>query len=380
MKNPNLDETMPSRLESGAKNSNGQKPARKRRTWPLWTLLGIFSLLLVAAISAFSGYRSGITLRTEAQSTQEAQQLEDQFNLSLQDIADKQYFRARQRLEYIIQLNPSYPGAADKLAEVLLELNTTATPTAAPTPTLTPTPDTRGVDELFDQAQQDLTNSNWSDTIDTLLTLRKGNPDYKTVQVDDMLFLALRNRGRDKIVKEADLEGGIYDLSLAERFGPLDTEAESFLTWARIYIIGASFWEIDWAQAVNYFSQVAPQLPNLRDGSGLSANERYRLALIGYGDQLMNEDSCNAQEQYQTALSLGNDPDVEEKLNQAALECSGGNEENSQDNNNPPVEEPTNTPEVAPTEAPPTEEAPTEPAPTEPPPADTPVPTAYPGP
>ena len=393
MENPNQNKILPSPSDEDKEITTTSTQKRKRPTWPLWTFLGILGLVAVAAISAFSGYRSGINLRTDAKETQVASEIQQQFDLAQQDIANKQYDRARQRLQYVIQLDPQFPGAAEKLSDVLLELNTTATPTAAPTPTLTPTPDTRGVDELFSQAQSSLANSDWSTTIDTLLTLRKNDPNYQTVAVDDMLFLALRNRGADKILKEADLEGGIYDLSLAERFGPLDTEAESYLTWARIYILGASFWQIDWKQAVYYFEQVAPQLPNLRDGSGMTATERYRKALIGYGDSLLQDDPCAAVDQYQQALSLGSDPDAEDGLNKAEKECSGNSDKksNNQENNNSQSASPTNTPEQAqpttapqPTEAPQATQEPTAaPQPTEAPtsapqPTEPPQPTAAP--
>ena len=93
-----------------------------------------------------------------------------------------------------------------------------------------------------------------------------------------MLYVALRNRGVEKISKQADLEGGIYDLALAERFGPLDLDARGWREWSQWYIRGASFWEVDWAKSISYFSQVAPIAPNLRDASGWTASDRYRIA------------------------------------------------------------------------------------------------------
>jgi tetratricopeptide (TPR) repeat protein len=299
-------------------------------------------LAVIAAVSGWSGYRSGIALRTSAQSTQVASGLNAQLQRAQQDMNEKQYDQARQRLEYIISIDPAYPGAADMLSEVLLHRNSTATPTVAPTPTLTPTPDTRTRDQLYDEAKQYLADSNWTAAIDTLLRLRKEQPDFNMVEVDGMLFLALRNRGRDKIVKEGDLEGGIYDLSLAERFGPLDSEAQGFANWASIYITGASFWGINWEQAVNYFSQVAPQLPNLRDGSGMTAAERYRVALKRYGDSLLEKGDCEgAAAQYEAALNMGSDPEVEQALEDARKNCSPVEEE-------APAEEP--APEQAPVE------------------------------
>ena len=85
-----------------------------------------------------------------------------------------------------------------------------------------------------------------------------------------------------------------------------------------------SFWEVDWAKAVEYFSQVASALPNLTDASGLSAGERYRVALMNYADQLAaQEDWCNAQTQYEQALAIRPESTVEEKLETVRLMCQG---------------------------------------------------------
>jgi hypothetical protein len=208
---------------------------------------------------------------------------------------------------------------------VLIELRTTATPTIAPTPTLTPTPDTRSRDELYSQAQTALLERNWTAAIDTLLTLRKRNPDFNAVQVDGMLFVALRNRGVDRISILADLEGGTYDLALAERFGPLDAEANNYRDWAEMYIRGASYWNVDWEQAVYYFSQLSLSAPNLTDASGWTSRDRYLKALLGYGDYLAtNESWCEAQVQYDTYMTLVADAVVEPTAVYAADECSTG--------------------------------------------------------
>jgi tetratricopeptide (TPR) repeat protein len=299
-----------------------RKPKRRKLiSWLLFSLLGLLIILLIATVSAFGGYRSGISLRESAAGTEVARVAQEQYELGLQEMAQGQYSRARQRFEYVIQLDPSYPGVTEKLADVLLELNTTATPTLVPTPTLTPTPDLRSQQELYDQGKQYLANKAWDNAIDTLLSLRKNDPSYQTVDIDGMLFLALRNRGVEKIGK-TDLEGGIYDLTLASRFGLLDTEAQAYLTWTTMYITGASFWEIDWEQVVYYFEQVAPQMPSLTDGSGMTATERLRRGLYEFGNTLARSDrSCQAVARYQQSLSIAYDPQVEAALNAAAKAC-----------------------------------------------------------
>jgi hypothetical protein len=308
------------------------KTSGRLPSWRKWTLLGILALILIAASSAAAGYRSGINQRQRAEAAQIAGSLQSQYELALQEIEAGQYNRAKQRLEYIIKINPGYPGVTEKLAEVLLSVNSTATPTVAPTPTLTPTPDTRGVDEKFSQAQQQMANSDWSGVIDTLLNLRKADPNFQPVVIDGMLYNALRNRGRDKILKSSDLEGGIYDLTLAERFGPLDADSKSYQTWAELYLRGASFWELDWSQAVYYFAQVAPAMPNLADGSGLTATERYRQSLKGYGETFDKEEEwCDAAAQYEAALTIGTDEELQAAYDEAAQNCAGVEDEEESD-------------------------------------------------
>lgn len=351
--NSGFDDTMAVPLENEGGSRLPSPPASgKRKPKPLRMviLLGIGGLILAAVISAFAGYRSGLSSRTRAQETQVASSLQQQYDLAVQEIQEKNYERAHQRLEYIIQINPSFPGVTEKLAEVIMQMNITPTPIPSPTPEMTPTPDLRGAEELYSQAQQYLYNSDWTKAIDTALTLRKNNIDYQPVLVDDLIYTALLNRGKDKILKLRDLEGGIYDLTLAERFGPLDAESKSYLTFSRLYITGASFWELDWGQAVYYFAQVAPSLPNLTDNSGWSATERYRLALINYGGVLANQKQwCQAAEQYATAISLGSASDeVNNAYNNVLQKCGGPAQPTQAPENvtNETVEAPEPTPET----------------------------------
>jgi tetratricopeptide (TPR) repeat protein len=313
--------------------------------WIVWAVVAVLILALIAGGSGFAGYNSAIDQRTRYQSTSVAGEATNQYTLALQDIALGNYDRARQRLEYLIKIAPNFPDASNQLTFVLTQQRITATPTLAALPTLTPTPDYRGRDDLFTQAQNQLIGRDWTGTIDTLLLLRKNYPDYMAVKVDDMLFVALRNRGIDKIAQLHDLEGGNYDLTLAERFGPLDSEARHWRDWADLYIRGASFWDVDWAQAVYYFSQLASAAPNLSDLSGWTASNRYMDALLGYGDWFALQGQwCDAQTQYDTYMALLASPQVEPTAVYAADQCT-------QQSNPPPVappvvtETPTPTPE-----------------------------------
>ena len=376
MENTNQDETRANRVSTEPESQPDyqvEQAPRKRKTFPLLAITGILILLLVAAISGYSGYLSGLDNRTSAESTQSALVIDEQFQLGMQEFAQGEFFRARQRFEYVIQMYPDHPQAPEMLAETLTHLNSTATPTIAPTPTVTPTADMRDVEQLYSDGQQYLMNSEWDTGIESLLRLRKADPEYQKVAIDDMLFLALRNRGWDKITRQADLEGGIYDLTLAERFGPLDSTAQGLLTWARIYITGASFWELDWSQAVFYFAQVAPQMPSMIDGSGWTAAERYRIALAKYGDTLAESGEwCDAQAQLELSLSYGYDAAAEDLLDEAIQHCQGDDDDEDESANSQETPPPTEELTPEPTVEQPTEEPPAEP--TQEPPATTPEP------
>lgn len=296
---------------------------RKARNllWALWFIL-LFSAMVV--LGSLAGYLSGTQARVGIQTRIIELTNQEQYELGVQDLEAGRYEVARQRFEYILEHDPSYPGVTEKLAEAMAVLYATATPTPAP-PSASPTPtfDPRPKEELFNQAKALVASQDWTRAIDTLSALRKEDRGYQVARVDGLLFMSLRNRGVDKIWKEGNLEGGLYDLSLAERFGPLDAQANSARELARLYTIGSSFWEVHPEQAVYYFGQVAAAAPGLRDASGWTANERHRASLIHYGDLLASQgDWCSAQTQYELALAITADAALQETKNLVALKCS----------------------------------------------------------
>ena len=302
----------------------------------LGLLIAVGVILLALALGSAIGYGQGIAARVSAQKTNERQSLAEQYALAEKAMSEKRYAVAQLHIKFIIEKDQSYPGAVDLLTRLMVEMAITPSPTPTLVPSATPTPDLRSQDTIFAAAQDYLKNKDWTSALNSLDSLRKADPTYKTAQVDAMYFKGLRNRGVDEILyaQRTNLEGGIYDLTLAERFGPLDGLADGTRTWARYYILGASFWEIDWAQAVTYFQQVAENAPNLRDASNVTAAKRYYDALLNYGDfQVANgarqKDRCLALNSWGTAQSIsGLDATYTDKFNALNLKC------------NPPTETP----------------------------------------
>jgi tetratricopeptide (TPR) repeat protein len=318
------------------------KPVNKKA--PRWRsiLLGVVGVVVLVVLGLLGGYWSGIGERQSAQSSIMTKQLTEQFQYALVDEQFGRYDAAQQRLNFIIQHNPSFPGAQAELTKILV---VSKIPTATPTATITPTPDLRGDQAMFATAQQLIATGDWANAIAQLDQLRKADRQYNTAQIDGMYYFALRNYGMNLIQQQGNLEGGIYELTLAERFAPLDSTANSVREGARAYIQASAFFGVDWKQSVALFQQVASGWPALWDGT-MSATQRYQQSLMRYGDEVWKSgDACGAWDQYKIAEGLGNlDPDAAKNANQAYQECY------------PPTEVPTAVEATAgPTSGPPTE-------------------------
>lgn len=265
-------------------------------------LFNAIGLIIILVLAVLGGYRSGISIRKDTQTSVISQQLGEQFQYALVDMEFGRYEIAQQRLEFIIAHDPDFPGARQKLTEVLVLRNV---PTPTITPSLTTTPDFSGAEQAFARAQQLMAAQDWPGAIGALDEMRKLDVSYQTSQVDGMYYFALRNYGYDLITKQGNLEGGIYQFTLAERFGPLDRDSASLREGARYYLIGASFWELDWQQALFYFDQVYRAWSGLWDGTS-TASERYYIASMRYADQLLSQGQyCDAVTYYQNAQAIG---------------------------------------------------------------------------
>ena len=346
----------------------GEEPQKSKKKFferrSGWIITAIGLVLVILILAAVTGTARGINDRVSLAETQAAPRIQSQLDGARLDIEEGRYEVALSRLNWILEEMADFLSE-EELAEVgevysqtLVMIAQIGTPTPQPTPTpiepvITPTPDLRGAQDLYDTATQFMDDRAWNDVILTLAALRQKDITFRTVQVDGMLYIALRNRGLEKILAEGSLEPGIYDLSLAERFAPLDSRAEGIRTWTRLYLTGASFWEINWAQVVFYFEQVYPHVPNLRDGTFMTATDRFRVGAIAYANELAAlGDYCLAQEYYERALAISSNPEIQPTAQWVGEACAAGEEAPPP----PPPEEvqPTPTPRtgLGPTPAP----------------------------
>ncbi|MCW5838921.1 MAG: hypothetical protein KIT29_03315 [Anaerolineales bacterium] len=303
---PSLPEASPTQAPAGSPAAPA--PKRSRR----WIFAVVAGFVLVVVLAVLIGVQAGIASRTGAESLTRAIEAETQFQLAQADFQAGRCELARERFVYVSELNPQYPGILDSLSQALLCVSATATPQpdqAGPTPT----PDLRGQDQAYADAQAQLAAKDWDALLLTLDTLRTNFPSFNPIEIDGMYYTALRNRGVRRILPPVgDLEGGIYDLNRAAQIGPLDADAVMYRQWAVNYIVGQSFWEVDWEQAVQYFQPLVAAAPNLHDINFFTVQDRlatasafYSLDLIDRAERLTREEKwCSANELMLQAASF----------------------------------------------------------------------------
>ena len=306
---PNQPRNQADPSKKNGKNSKKGKKAGKKGGGSVFgsILLGILLMIILAVGGGFLGYNTAINARQAEYSRKSKLAAAEQYQLALTDIENGKYQNAKTRLDYVFEVDRDYPGAMETYQRVMLMLY----PTASPTPMMTATPaptataDTRGEEEMFQNIRQMMYNQDWEHAIEMITALRNRNISYRGLEVDSMYYVALRNYGMQQI-NYGYLENGVYNITLAESFGPIDNEANSLRNAARAYLSGAGFWEINWSKALEYYSNAASVMPNLMDrATNLTANQRYAEASFYVAaEYVAREDYCGAIPYYNQGMPI----------------------------------------------------------------------------
>lgn len=338
-------------IEPQKPDDSGELAKKKKNKW-IW--LGILVFIALIAAGVLFGYRDGVQRRIAKGNALLMEQISYQLEWTYKDIDSGRYENAKARLDYIIDKYPEFPGIADLMTQVMGHLNhPTATPTpqvviATTEPGVTLTPDLRGAEEKYAQLEQAIAKHEWDQAVQTVQSLKENNFDFRTIDVDGLYFIALRNRGIQRIWA-GELEQGMYDLTVAADLGALDSEAAGAENWASLYMTGASYWDVNWPGAVQIFEQLYAQMPYFSDSTGMTTSERYRVALYRLGDLYAAQgDFCTASSYYKKSLAVGINLDIQVTANAYAEACA-----KPPTTPEPPSGQITPTPEV-PTDNPPT--------------------------
>ena len=277
--------------------------------------LGLLAIVVmaVATLTGVSAGRRQGGLTTDEMLARAAQ---EQFDLGVEDLLATRYELARQRFEYVLQINPDYPGAAELLdrARTALELPTPMPSPTGPPATPTPTLDVSSLQGLFDQAQAALGQGGWPTALEALITLRGRDLNYRAAEIDTLMSQALRNQGLDEIQRGLH-EQGIFHLTLAERFAPLDNQAVAWRNSAAFYMAANSYFGLDWAESARLFGQIC-------SAQTWDACRKYARSAMEYGHLLLaTGDPCGASLQYDQSLRTFSNSALEPTAEFAANSC-----------------------------------------------------------
>jgi tetratricopeptide (TPR) repeat protein len=294
-------------------------PRRPPRRLPIIAIGALLLMLVVLGGAGYAGYQAGLSQRVVQQQATQVAELAHQYELGLDDLRAGRYEVAAVRFEYILQLDPHYRDANQKLVEAREALQATATPTPSPSPTPLPTAtEIHEAADIFSQAQAEYAAQDWDAVISSLSNLHAVDPNFEAVKANGMLYVALRSRGITRILGD-EMETGMYDLDQAEAIGPLDAEALNYRAWARLYLAARSYWGLDWRESMQILQQLYVLAPYFRDTS-----VRLYQATVNYADQLAKaDDNCGAAKHYAEAQALSPDAQVADKLTAARAATLG---------------------------------------------------------
>ncbi len=340
--------------ESGSVSSAGQSLAPGRwqiagRTITASALLvGIIVCVLGTAlvVATTGGVVAGQSERRLRATQTTAADIGLQFQLGIADMNQGNYELAALRFRWILERDPNYPGAVDWLGVAERILNGTN----VPQPTAMPSSSAVTLDERFAEAKALFDSQQWEVAIARLQEIQAIDPRFREVEVQQMLYEALKTLGLI-YVRGDRIEEGIILFDQAEKIQPLDDQTAGERYFAILYVTGKTYWGLNWPVVIDNFEAIHQLAPAYRD-----VTDRLREAYIAYGDLLTTQGQpCDGAEQYQAAQAMRNDSAVAEKYNLAREACLNPSPTPSP-TPLPGIPTPTLEPGTIPTPAPPTSE------------------------
>ncbi|WP_376792675.1 hypothetical protein [Thermoflexus sp.] len=218
--------------------------------------------------------------------------------------------RALAFLEGARRLRPADPTVEAALAEAHRRIAARPTPTPIPPAVL--------LEEVFQAAREAYTEGDLPRAIELLLQIRNRDATFRSGEVASMLRDAALRYGMRLLEGEEDrLAEGLFYLDQAARLGPLPPEASAAYRLASLYLAARDYWGVNWPEAIRRFQEAYSLDPGYRDTA-----RRLFQAHVAYGDLLAAQgESCPAEAQYQAALRLFTDPQVQTKASEMGTLC-----------------------------------------------------------
>ncbi|HTP07956.1 MAG TPA: hypothetical protein VMP08_06880 [Anaerolineae bacterium] len=282
-------------------------PAKKRG-------LSATTLLILAFACGFLGLiiaagLGGIYAGLQDRTTDQQAQADKFYQEGLANRTGGKLQLAKADFEYVLRINPDYPGATEQLKQIvdLLTIKPTSTPSAVKV---------NATDQLYQAGVEAYTQKNWQKAIEVFSQVRVIDPTYQKDQVGQMIYQAALTYGQE-LLKQDRLEEAIAYLDQAAYLKPLPAETETEVQYARMYVTARDYWNVNWEKAIESFGELYKIGPGYRDTFA-----RYVEAYIQYGDERTRAgDPCIAQKQYEEALKLRPAADLQTKAEAAKQAC-----------------------------------------------------------
>ncbi|MBK8048314.1 MAG: tetratricopeptide repeat protein [Anaerolineales bacterium] len=152
--------------------------------------------------------------------------------------------------------------------------------------------------------------------MDELIALRQSSPGFRPAEVTALLGasytnLAAASDNADNLEEALTL----YDKALALQPDPTVQSERDLIS---MYLDALTYSDADWPRAIQALEDLYAEEPQYRD-----VESRLQDAHTAYGDQLAGgEQWCLATEEYESALSVINNPTIATKRDAAETECA----------------------------------------------------------
>ncbi len=292
----------------------------------IFRILGILFISLAVLLAVYGtvvqvAWQRGQEQRVEGVKQALQEQLAAQLEYAREDMAAGNYPLALRRLDWILEQDKEFPGAASLRQEIVAATEVRETPTPFPTPTSPPQTLEAPEDETeqassFAKLEQIIADQDWQTAVTAITAFQAQYPDYRRQQSDAMLFNAYINLGQNLVMGD-QVELGLFYLVQAEKLGDIPQNVEDQRLWAELYLQGISYYGVDWGVATYYFRDLCAAAPFYQDACG-----KLLQALISHGDVFaFNQDWCPAEELYAEAARSAAGGNINEKLLEARTKC-----------------------------------------------------------
>lgn len=282
-------------------------PARRAGRLSSTTLLialfscGLLTLIVASAVG-------GVIIGLQDRETDRQAQADRYYKEGLANFASGKLELAKADFEYVLKLEPNYPGAQEQIAQVTERLTVKPTPTSAAL--------SSAIDQLYQNGISAYQAQKWAAAIDALAQVRSIDPNYQADQVGQYLFEASVTYGLE-LIDDDRLEEAIAYLDQAAYIRPLPAEAALQAQYAKLYLTARGYWNVNWDKAIERFTELYAIAPGYKDTFA-----RLVGSYVEYGNERVRAgDSCTAQKQYAEAIKLSPSTTLQAQLDQATQVC-----------------------------------------------------------